>query len=171
MNTKKEAREIIRTLEDNQSYAECPCPDCGEQFLLRDAGLFFLDDFSPEAEKLYQQRIEELKEYEKKIREMRKKIQKTSQIGAEATNIGFLLERLAPCMRAFPFERNDCRPLFDPIDYIVFEGLTKGGPINKIVFMEIKTGKPRLTGSQPEIRSLVERKRVIWDTYSIEMGK
>lgn len=171
MDSKKEAKRIIQILETSHLYAECPCPDCGGQFLLGDAGLFYLDDFSSEAEKLYQQRIEELKEYEKKIRKMRKKIKQTSQIGAEATNIGFLLERLAPCMKAFPFQRNDCRSLFDPIDYIVFDGLSKGGPINKIVFMDIKTGRPRLTGSQPEIRNLVERKRVIWDTYSAEMGK
>jgi len=152
-------------------YAECPCPDCGEQFLLRDAGLFYLNDFSPEAERLHQQKREELKEYESVIKKMRKKIAETSQRSAEATNIGFLLERLAPCMRTFPFERNDCRSLFDPIDYIVFQGLSKGGPIDKIVFMEIKTGDPKLTGNQPEIRDLVKRKRVIWDTYSAEMKK
>jgi hypothetical protein len=50
----KEAKDIIRTLEENNFYVECPC--CGEQILLKDAGLFYLDDFSPEAEKLYQQK-------------------------------------------------------------------------------------------------------------------
>ena len=37
MNLTKEAKEIIRTLEENQFYAECPC--CGEPILLKGAGV------------------------------------------------------------------------------------------------------------------------------------
>jgi predicted Holliday junction resolvase-like endonuclease len=68
-------------------------------------------------------------------------------------------------MKDFRFDRNDCRSLFDPIDYIIFEGLNKRRSVSKILFMEIKTGKARLNDHQKEIRSLVERKRVSWDTY------
>jgi len=44
MSLTKDAKEIIRTLEENRFYAECPC--CGEAILLKDAGLFYLDDWS-----------------------------------------------------------------------------------------------------------------------------
>lgn len=81
-------------------------------------------------------------------------------------NIGFILERLCPSLRQFRFDRNDCRSLFDPIDYVVFDGLSSRGSVSKIVFMDIKTGRSRLNDTQEEIRSLVERKRVVWDTYS-----
>jgi predicted Holliday junction resolvase-like endonuclease len=68
-------------------------------------------------------------------------------------------------MKDFCFDRNDCRSLFDPIDYIIFEGLSQKNSVSKILFVEIKTGKARLNNHQKEIRSLVERKRVEWDTY------
>lgn len=166
MGSVSEARKIIRMLEDGKLYAECPSPDCGEQFLLKNADLFYLDDFSPTAKELYEQQLEELKEHEKRLKEMLKTIKKKSQVSAQATNIGFILERLAPCMCSFPFEPNDCRSLFDPIDYIIFDGLSKKGSVERIVFTDIKTGqKNRLTGSQPQIRRLVERKQVMWDTY------
>ena len=80
-------------------------------------------------------------------------------------NIGFLLERLAPSMKGFPFVRNDCRSLFEPIDYLIFDGLTKNGSVSKIVFADIKTGDSTLKASQREIRRLVERRRVFFDTY------
>jgi len=163
MNLSKEAKEIIRTLEENRFYAECPC--CGEPILLKDAGLFYLDDFSPDAEKLYQQKLAECKIREKEIREKRKKISLKSKIATETINIGFILERIAPLMKDFCFDRNDCRSLFDPIDYIIFEGLSQKNSVSKILFVEIKTGKARLNNHQKEIRSLVERKRVEWDTY------
>jgi len=167
MNLVKDAKETIRTLEENRFYAECPC--CGEQILLRDAGLFYLDDFSAEAEELYKERLEELREEEKEIRERRKEISRGSEVKSAAVNIGFILERIAPCMKDFCFERNDCRSLFDPIDYVIFEGLTRKGSVNKILFVDIKTGKASLTGKQKEIRGLVEDKKVTWDTYSTEV--
>jgi len=163
MNLSKEAKEIIRTLGENRFYTECPC--CGESILLKDAGLFYLDDFSPEAEKLYQQKLLECKIREKELREERKAISKRSKKATETINIGFILERIAPSMKEFRFERSDCRSLFDPIDYIVFDGLSRKESVSKILFVEIKTGKASLTKKEKGIRNLVENKRVIWDTY------
>ena len=163
MSLTKEAKEIIGTLEENQFYVECPC--CGETILLKNAGLFYLDDFSPDAEKLYQQKVAECKLREKQLREKRKKISEKSEVSTAAINIGFNSERIAPLMKDFSFDRNDCRSLFDPIDYIIFEGLSKKNSVNKILFTEIKTGRARLNDHQKEIRSLVERKQVTWDTY------
>ncbi len=167
MNLTKEAREIIRTLEENRFYVECPC--CGEPILLKDAGLFYLDDFSPEAQELYKQRLDELREQEKEIRERRKEISRGSKVKTTAVNIGFILERIAPCMKDFCFEKNDCRSLFDPIDYVIFEGLTNRASVSKILFVDIKTGKANLTGKQKEIRRLVQDKKVTWDTYPTEV--
>jgi len=167
MNLVKEAKEIIRTLEENRFYAECPC--CGEPILLKDAGLFYLDDFSPEAEEIYKQRLDELRDQEKEIRERRKEISRGSEVKTTAVNLGFILERIAPCMKDFCFEKNDCRSLFDPIDYVIFEGLTRKGAVDKILFVDIKTGKANLTGKQREIRNLVKDKKVTWDTYPTEV--
>jgi predicted Holliday junction resolvase-like endonuclease len=60
-------------------------------------------------------------------------------------NIGFILERIAPAMKAFEFDRNDCRSLFDPIDYIIFSGLTCHGKVDRLIFADIKTGNARLS--------------------------
>ena len=169
MNLTKEAKEIIQTLEANRFYAECPC--CGEPILLKDAGLFYLDDFSPEAEDLYQQKVAECKEREKELLEKRKAISKRSEMATETINIGFILERVAPSMKDFRFDRNDCRSLFDPIDYVVFEGLSKKGTVSKILFVEIKTGRARLTGKQKEIRDLVEDKHITLETYEQKARK
>ncbi|MEM2941639.1 MAG: Holliday junction resolvase-like protein [Thermoproteota archaeon] len=166
MDHKKEAKDIIRTLEENRFYGVCPC--CGESFLLRDAGLFYLDDFSPEAEELYQQKLQECKAHEKEIREERKKITQRSLKATTTINIGFILERLAPTMKGFRFDRNDCRSLFDPIDYLIFEGLSRKNSVTKILFTEIKTGRSSLNRHQREIRDLVRGKKVAWDTYRRE---
>ncbi len=166
MGFEKDASEIIRMLEANGLYAECPC--CGKPIVLGKAGLFYLDDFTPQAEQLYKQRLQSLEERRKQICAQRKKISQTSEAGARAINIGFILERLAPSMKEFHFEHNDCRGLFDPIDYIIFEGLSRKGKVSKIVFVDIKTGEGRLTPKQRAIRLLVESQQVAFDTYRTE---
>jgi predicted Holliday junction resolvase-like endonuclease len=163
MSLKQEAGEIILTLEKGGFYAECPC--CGEQIQLKDASLFYLDDFSPAAFELYQQHLEGLKERNKEIRDRRKSISQKSEIGATAVNIGFILERIAPSLEDFRFSRNDCRALFDPIDYVIFEGLSSHGRVKKIRFVDIKTGKANLTSRQKEIRGLVQNRKIEWSTY------
>lgn len=158
LSVKKEGIKLINSLTEGSFYAECPC--CRESFALKDTGLFYLDDFSSQAQELYSQKICELKDRRTQLKDKKRKISKTSKVAANAVNIGKILERLAPCMATFPFERNDCRSLFDPIDYIIFEGLEKEGIVKKILFTDIKTGKARLTGKQKEIQKFTRRLRI-----------
>lgn len=168
MNAKesRKAREIIRTLQDRGFYAECPC--CGDSIRLRDCGLFYLDDFTPEAEEIYNRLKAECVERAEEIEKRKEQISTRSEIGAKAVNIGFILERLAPSMGTFRFARNDCRSLFDPIDYVIFEGLSGKGVVSNISFADIKTGAAILKSHQREIRSLVQLNKVHLETYSSE---
>jgi len=166
MSQATEAARIIRTLEERGFYAECPC--CSEPIRLKDAGLFFLDEMTPEAQLVYEQRLAELKERAQALKHRRRAITQKSEVGAKAVNIGFILERLAPSMEAFRFEHNDCRSLFDPIDYLIFEGLSAKGIVSRLFFADIKTGKARLQDNQKAIKGLVEAKKVEFDVYETE---
>lgn len=110
----------------------------------------------------------ELAQQAERLRRRRGAISLTSEVGAKAVNIGFILERLAPAMKGFRFSRNDCRSLFDPIDYVIFEGLDAKGVVSRIIFADIKTGGSRLNSVQREIKSVVEHGRVEMETYETE---
>jgi predicted Holliday junction resolvase-like endonuclease len=162
-NESRKAREIIRTLQERGFYAECPC--CGEAVRLRDCGLFYLNEFTSEAEELYTQTKGGLAERKQQLKNRKEQIPMRSELGAKAVNIGFILERLAPSMSGFRYARNDCRSLFDPIDYVIFEGLSESGVVKNIVFSDIKTGAAILKPHQREIRSLIQSCRVELETY------
>ncbi|MBI5747686.1 MAG: hypothetical protein HZA00_01075 [Nitrospinae bacterium] len=132
---------------------------------MKDANLFYLDDFPPEAEEIYKEMLEELKRQRLELREAEKNMSQKSQLGAESVNIGLILERIAPAFKTFPFEHNDCRSLFDPIDYVIFEGLNKKGVVSKIIFTDIKTGNAKLNKTQKEIKSLIQNKKVDFKVY------
>jgi len=155
----KEAKEIINTLKSGNFYCDCPC-GCGESISLNDTDLFYLDDFSARGKEAYQELLAGLKEQRSEIKNRESILKAKRQVAAKAVNFGFISERIAPALPQFPFAHKDCRSLFEPIDYVIFEGLNKGDNVTKIIFTEIKTGAARLNGHQKEIRSLVENKKV-----------
>lgn len=162
-NSSQEAKEIIRTLIEGEFYAECSC--CGREIALKDAGLFYSEDFTRESIALRERISVELKSREKRAREDRKKISIRSEIAAASINQGKIIERFAPSMPKFPFDTNDCRSLFDPIDYVIFDGLDKTGGVKRIIFADIKTGDAPLTPRQKRIKTLVEEHEVKLQIY------
>ena len=163
MPTKKEINDTLDALNNGKFHIECP--SCAEEVKLSEAGLFHLDNFTSEAQDVYKQMLEDQKERRAKLKERKLSIPLKSEVSAKAINLGFLLERLAPTLDDFTFNKNDCRSMFDPIDYVIFEGLNKKQRVDKIVFVDIKTGGARLTSKQRKIKQVVEEKKVEFKTY------
>ena len=163
MSSRKDAREIIDVLNNQNYTAVCPC--CDAQIPLGESRLFYLDDFSSEGKALLKEHKADMTDRRKELKKRKDKISKSSRIHAKATNIGFILERLAPGLTSFRFKRNDCRALFDPIDYVIFEGLTTKERVSKLLFVDVKTGESRLSPKQKKIKNLVNDKKVQFDIY------
>jgi predicted Holliday junction resolvase-like endonuclease len=160
----KEAEQLIRSLKSDNLYCECPC-GCGEEIKLKDIDLFYLDNFTPSGKEAQKKLLEDLKEQRQELKTRELNMTKRPQTTAKAVNVGFILERIAPAFDQFPFEHNDCRSLFDPIDYVIFEGLHKKGVVTKIIFTDIKTGAARLKNNQKEIKTIIENKKIDFNTY------
>ena len=163
MATNKEIRDTLDALNNGNFHIECT--SCQEEIKLSEAGLFHLDNFTPESHDVYKSMLVEQKKRRASLKERKLSIPKKSEVGAKATNLGFLLERLAPTLDGFTFNKNDCRSMFDPIDYVIFEGLSEKQKVDKIVFVDIKTGGARLSPTQKKIKQVVEDKKVRFQTY------
>jgi predicted Holliday junction resolvase-like endonuclease len=79
---------------------------------------------------------------------------------------GQMVEHLVPLFDEFTFgHMADARFLGKPVDFIVFDGYSelKAGTIDRlreIVFVDVKTGKSRLSSVERSIRNCVEAGRV-----------
>lgn len=156
---KRRATETIWVLEQGGFYVQCPDPGCDETVRLRDCGLFYGEDFTEAALVEYKNRVEHQSNRLAALNARLKRIPESSETQGRAVNAGRIWERLAPCMDSFCFDSGDCRSLFDPIDYLVFEGL-QSGLVKKILFLEIKTGKSLLKATQKLLRAVVDAKQV-----------
>jgi predicted Holliday junction resolvase-like endonuclease len=98
-------------------------------------------------------------------------IRKDSVNRSRSTLKGKIAEQMAPVLPDFCFTPADARFIGSPVDYIIFDGLTrvsddKGDEI-QIVFMDVKKGSGTLTRTQRLIKQAVEKKSVTWKTMRI----
>lgn len=117
--------------------------------------------------KYYQLRIKTM--LERWRMEFEEKLKAEALERSRAVLKGKIGEQLAPLLPNFKHEPADARFIGSPVDYIVFDGYKEGEP-QKIVFLDVKTGKSReLTPIEKKIRKLVKEKKVEWETVEISV--
>lgn len=89
-------------------------------------------------------------------------IRKDSVDRSRATISGQVHEQLLPYLPDFPFDPKDVRFLGAPVDLIVFDGLN-AGKLERIVFVEVKTGVSQLTARERQVRDMVRARGVSWE--------
>jgi predicted Holliday junction resolvase-like endonuclease len=144
------------------------CPCCGEIFRLTDLVISYraepavtwLDKL--EAAEDRQQRAEEkFAESEGRIRELAK------ARGRRA--LPRLLREAEPVFARRGYFAHDAKPLFDPIDYIVFDGMNAAPGVKRVVLFDGPALDPARERVQRSIRRALEAGNCEWRT--VRMGK
>lgn len=151
-------KQLITDLSKSNLIAECPV--CQEEFRISDALLFDgMKDFPKAAEEKKLNLLQELDDREAEL----KKRELSADVKAEekAISVGFgkIIEKFIPAYKNLKLEFRECRPLYEPIDLIVFDGLAKR-TVDYITFLEIKSGKSKLNEHQRMIRDCVNEGKV-----------
>ena len=79
---------------------------------------------------------------------------------------GQFSEQLAPYLPDFGYLPTECRFVGKPIDFIVFKGMDEKD-INEVVFVEVKSGKAKLSSSEKKLKDAIDKKKVKWVEYRI----
>lgn len=83
---------------------------------------------------------------------------------------GKVHEQLLPYLPGFPFNPKDVRFLGSPVDLVVFDGLDAGA-LQRVLFVEVKTGQAGLTPRERQLRDVVRAGRVEWKEMRREAGQ
>lgn len=102
-------------------------------------------------------------EVERGLRKTIKQIRKDAIARSKFGQLGKTLEKMAPMFPGFGHHPYDVRPVFDPVDFVIFDGYFQG-EVTDVTFVEFKTGQSRLNKVQDSIRTAVERKRGHFET-------
>lgn len=111
--------------------------------------------------------LRDLNELKALFKESESAIRKKSVSASRRTLVGKFIERFVPFLKKFPYAPSDVHFLGQPVDYIVFDGL-KDNKIEKVVFLEIKTGSSKLTAREKSLKDAIEKKKVRWQEIRID---
>lgn len=141
---------------DRTIWATAPCE---HEFRLAESVLFYHS--SPPAEGLewidaQKTAVSELKRH---ILELRRSLTAGFTEKSVQVKLGKTVEKVVSFLPGFPYDPHECRGIFDPIDYVVFEGLGRGS-VSQIDFLDVKTGGSRLSTVQRAVRDAVEDGKV-----------
>ena len=97
----------------------------------------------------------------KRNKELEEKNKKTlHQRKSSEVRLGKIGENMAPFFAEWPYDPNNFRFLGNPVDGISFNE-------DEVIFIEIKTGKARLTNSQKSVKKLVKEGKVSFATFRV----
>src|SRR2546421_907245 len=94
-------------------------------------------------------------------------IRQDAVLRSQAVTVGKVHEQLIPYLPEFGFNPKDARFLGSPVDLVVFDGLDDG-ELQRVVFLEIKTGGSALTGRERQGRDVVRARQVEWEELRIQ---
>jgi predicted Holliday junction resolvase-like endonuclease len=160
-------KQIIKDLKaSNQIKARCPY--CDEEFALSKAILFDAACELPQAAvDLIAGREQDLKDRACHIRDEQMELRRRKHAatdGAEKkameVGLGLVLEKIVTGWNGFPHEPHDCRSLFEPIDYVAFDGLTEKAAVEQVAFLDVKSGDAKLNKHQRLVRDAIKDGRV-----------
>ncbi len=151
-------QNLIKGLKTSKLTAQCP--KCDGEFKLAKALLFDgTKSFPTEAETVRLSLLEMFNEREEQLK--KRKISADVLAEKKAIEVGFgkIIEKFIPAYKNLNLQFAECRPLFDPIDLIVFDGLLDRS-INHVSFLEVKSGNSQLNKHQKLIKKAVLGNRV-----------
>lgn len=99
-----------------------------------------------------------------------RQIRREAISGSQAAVAGRVFERVAPYLPGFGYNPKDIRFLGDPVDFVVFDGLSEGH-VRNVVFVEVKTGEGDLNGNERRVKAAISERRVAWSLYRIADGQ
>ena len=99
--------------------------------------------------------------YRVAVSPLRTKLEKILQQKQSLSTIyGKLTEQFAPFMKSYPFSPENFRFIGSPIDGIQFEN-------DRIIFVEIKTNRSKLSTIQHRIKKLIKDKKIEWFEFYV----
>ncbi len=137
------------------------CPSCGGIMRLSEVELFYI----PDRKKDFLADVRKMKE---DLEDEMDGIIKDRLRRSRASLMGSLVEQIAPFLPDFHHDPHDLRALWDPIDYIAFNGIGSDRNVESITLIDIKSGNSRLSSIQKSIQEAVEKGNVEFETVETQ---
>ncbi len=143
------------------------CPLCGEIFRLSEIKISYKRKFPIDWYDRLLAEGEKLDDREMKLEETLRIIREKATERARRVLLPKLLRRVDPLFTSLGYFPQDAKAIFDPIDFVVFDGMNRDENVRRIVFMDHQTENKDQRIIQKSIEKTIEKERYEWETIRI----
>lgn len=143
------------------------CPMCGEVFRLSEIKISYKRKFPIDWYDKMLAQGEKLDEKEMKLEENLKDIREKATERAKRVLLPRLLRKVDPLFTSLGYFPQDVKAIFDPIDFVIFDGMNRAEKVKRIVFMDQQTENRGQRIIQKSIEKTIEQERYEWETIRI----
>lgn len=143
------------------------CPLCGEIFRLSDIKISYRRKFLMDWHDQLGAKEEKISDKEAKLVETLRVIREKATEHARRVLLPKLLRRVDPLFTSLGYFPQDAKAIFDPIDFVIFDGMNRDENVRRIVFMDHETENRDQRIIQKSIEKTIEKERYEWETIRI----
>lgn len=159
------ATEILRLFDDfRRILGICPC--CGQLFRLSDIRLYYrVQPVRSWLDKLEFRQLN-VDRAEERFGDLEKSIRERATERARR-KIARLMRHIDPVFSGRGYALEDARALFDPVDFVLFDGMTRHNRVRGVILMDGPALDPGRRKIQRAIAKVVSRRHYEWKTIRL----
>lgn len=161
---------MTELFEEFQEFRKilCICPNCGEIVRVSDLKLKTKGPAAKTWLDEYQKKIMDFEKKEGKFEEKEAKIREKSVEKGRLEAEKAVKKLISPQLNALKIDPFDVKPILNPVDFVVFNGMTKKEEINDIIFLSKAIKNTQLNTLRQQVKKAVLQNKYEWQIARID---
>ena len=135
------------------------CPHCQELFRLSDIKISYRKKFARDWYGNLEKQEEKIDDERMNLEETLAAIREKAQELARQRHLPRMLRQVDPVFTPLGYYPQDVKAVFDPMDFVIFDGMNRAGKVKRIVFMDEYNTDERIRRIQSSIENAISKER------------
>jgi predicted Holliday junction resolvase-like endonuclease len=160
---------VDNILELFQSFRTilCVCPHCGDILRLSDLHLKYKGEAPRTWLDTYESKLRRLEEQQEGFKKEEKKLHKAAIERGHDKVPAMISQCIDEDMARLNYNPYDIKPLFHPVDFVVFNGLSFKGEVEDVTFLSKKTSNDVLNKIRSSLNRSLDKNRYEWQVARV----
>ena len=161
---------MTELFEEFQEFRKilCACPCCGDIVRISDLKLKVKGDIGETWLDKHQKELLKMGLLEEKFKGEEKELRKNAvERGRQAAEEVFN-NAISPALKKMNYDPFDVKPIFYPIDFLVFNGMSKKDSVDELILLSKISESAMLNSIRAKIESVVGNEQYAWQEAKIE---
>jgi predicted Holliday junction resolvase-like endonuclease len=163
--------ELVQQMQEFRTIL-CVCPCCGDIVRISDLKLKTKGKTTKTWLDKYDRDLQNMLLMEEKFEEIEKNLRENAREKGRLAAMKVIANAISPALKKLKYDPFDVKPLFYPVDFLVFKGMNGTDTINELILLSQKSTDTSLNSIRDSIDNAITDEQYRWREARIdEEGK